>query len=284
MTRFTQHTKLDPDFVSKKLDEFFKEDHIDYDITTTTTQHNRTVDAVLVARENLIFAGHEIIKQGFADCTISMIADDGKSLNHGDVIAGISGGINTILKKERVVLNLIQRLCGIASKVNQLSRQTRPYDIELLDTRKTTPGLRMFEKFAVAVGGGTNHRFSLKDAVMIKDNHLVGSPDIIRTVAKAKKENPNKDIQLEVDTQEQLKFALESEATSLLLDNFKPHILPDVIEYIRSHRKGENIYIELSGGITEETLSNFCIKGVNGISMGALTHNITSKDIGLDIK
>tara|TARA_Y100000590_G_C15587076_1_gene964550 strand:- start:353 stop:1207 length:855 start_codon:yes stop_codon:yes gene_type:complete len=284
MTRFTQHTKLDPDFVSKKLDEFFKEDHIDYDITTTTTQHNRTVDAVLVARENLIFAGHEIIKQGFADCIISMIADDGESLNHGDVIANISGGINTILKKERVVLNLIQRLCGIASKVNQLSRHTRPYDIELLDTRKTTPGLRMFEKFAVAVGGGTNHRFSLKDAVMIKDNHLVGSPDIIRTVAKAKKENPNKDIQLEVDTQEQLKFALESEATSLLLDNFKPQILPDVIEHIRSHSKGEDIYIELSGGITEETLSNFCIKGVNGISMGALTHNITSKDIGLDIK
>ena len=191
---------------------------------------------------------------------------------------------DTILKKERVVLNLIQRLCGIASKVNQLSRQTRPYDIELLDTRKTTPGLRMFEKFAVAVGGGTNHRFSLKDAVMIKDNHLAGSPDIIHTVAKAKKENPNKDIQLEVDTQEQLKFALESEATSLLLDNFKPQILPDVIEHIRSHSKGEDIYIELSGGITEETLSNFCIKGVNGISMGALTHNITSKDIGLDIK
>ena len=103
-------------------------------------------------------------------------------------------------------------------------------------------------------------------------------------VAKAKKENPNKDIQLEVDTQEQLKFALESEATSLLLDNFKPQILPDVIEHIRSHSKGEDIYIELSGGITEETLSNFCIKGVNGISMGALTHNITSKDIGLDIK
>ena len=232
MTRFKQHTQLDPDFVSKKLDEFFKEDHVDSDITTTTTQHNRTVDAVLVARENLIFAGHEIIKQGFADCRISMIVDDGKSLNHGDVIAGISGGINTILKKERVVLNLIQRLCGIASKVNQLSRHTRPYDIELLDTRKTTPGLRMFEKFAVAVGGGTNHRFSLEDAVMIKDNHLAGSSDIIQTVAKAKHDNPGKDVQLEVDTKDQLEFALESEATSLLLDNFQAQDLPNIIQYI----------------------------------------------------
>jgi nicotinate-nucleotide pyrophosphorylase (carboxylating) len=118
---------------------------------------------------------------------------------------------------------------------------------------------------------------------MIKDNHLAGSPDIIHTVAKAKKENPDKDIQLEVDTQEQLEFALKSDATSLLLDNFKPDALPNVIEHIRSHSKGEKMYIELSGGITAETLSNFCIKGVNGISMGALTHNITSKDIGLDI-
>ena len=142
----------------------------------------------------------------------------------------------------------------------------------------------LFEKFAVAVGGGTNHRFSLEDAVMIKDNHLVGSPDIIQTVAKAKQENPGKDIQLEVDTKDQLEIALESDATSLLLDNFQPQNLPDVIQRIRSHNKGQNIYIELSGGITEDTLSDFCIQGVNGISMGALTHNIKSKDIGLDIK
>ena len=283
MTRFKQYTQLDPDFVSKKLDEFFKEDHIDHDITTATTQQDQIVEAVLVARESLIFAGHEIIKQGFVDCTISMIADDGDSLNSGDIIASISGGVNNILKKERVVLNLIQRLSGIASKVNQLSQQTRQYNIELLDTRKTTPGLRMFEKFAVAVGGGTNHRFSLEDAVMIKDNHLVGSPDIIQTVAKAKKDNPGKDIQLEVDTKDQLELALESEATSLLLDNFQPTNLQDTIQHIRSHSKGAKMYIELSGGITKDTLSDFCIQGVNGISMGALTHNIKSKDIGLDI-
>lgn len=284
MTRFKQHTKLDPDFVSKKLDEFFNEDHIEKDITTISTQENHSVEAALVAREDLIFAGYEIIKQGFAGCTISKIIDDGILLHQGDTIAKISGGINSILKKERVILNLIQRLCGIASKVNQLSQQTHQYEIELLDTRKTTPGLRMFEKFAVTIGGGTNHRFSLEDAVMIKDNHLVGSPDIIQTVAKAKQENPGKDIQLEIDTKDQLEFALESEATSLLLDNFQPKSLPDVIQYIRSHSKGEKMYIELSGGITETTLSDFCIKGVNGISMGALTHNIKSKDIGLDIK
>jgi len=184
MTRFKQHAALDPEFVSKKLDEFFNEDHIESDITTIATQKDYTVEAVLIAKEDLIFAGCEIIKQGFADCKVSMIAKDGDLLHQGEAIARIRGAINNILKKERVVLNLIQRLCGIASKVNQLIQTTQQYDIELLDTRKTTPGLRMFEKFAVAVGGGTNHRFSLEDAVMIKDNHLVGSPDIIQTVAK----------------------------------------------------------------------------------------------------
>jgi len=120
--------------------------------------------------------------------------------------------------------------------------------------------------------------------VMIKDNHLIGNPDIIQAVSKAKQENPNKDIQIEVDTKDQLAIALESSVSSILLDNFTPETLPDTIQAIRSHVKGKNIYIELSGGITADTLSDFCIDGVDGISMGALTHNIKSKDISLDIK
>ena len=141
-----------------------------------------------------------------------------------------------------------------------------------------------FEKFAVAIGGGTNHRFSLKDAVMIKDNHLHGNPDIIQIVAEAKHKNPGKDIQIEVDNKEQLAYALASDASSILLDNFNPDILPDIISHIQSHNTGSSKYIELSGGITAKTISQFCIPGVHGISMGALTHNVKSKDIGLDIK
>ena len=154
------------------------------------------------------------------------------------------------------MLNLIQRLSGIASTTYELSKITKPHNIELLDTRKTTPGLRLFEKFAVAVGGGINHRFSLKDAIMIKDNHLIGSPDILQTVSKAKECNPNKDIQLEVDTMEQLDIALQTDVSSILLDNFKPKSLPSVIAKIKSHPKGKNMYIELSGGISANTLSN----------------------------
>ena len=285
MTRFKQYTTLDPQFVAEKLQEFFKEDNIQKDITTISTQEsNKEIQAILVAKEPLVFTGMEIIQQGFSDCVIDDLVEDGTFLNSGDTIAMIQGNVNSILKKERVILNLIQRLSGIATTVHQLSQITDQYNIELLDTRKTTPGLRVFEKFAVTVGGGVNHRFSLQDAVMIKDNHLMGNPEILEAISKAKKENPHKDIQVEVDTLEQLDIVLESKATSVLLDNFNPSDLTQIIDKIRAHPNGSNLYIELSGGITAKTLSKFCLDGVNGISMGALTHNIQSKDISLDIK
>ena len=285
MTRFSQYKELPIKYVKQKLEEFFSEDCIDNDITTSSTQIlGHTSKAVFIAKEPLIFAGKEIIKQGFSDCKIHDIINDGESLKRGDTIAVMSGNIDTILKKERVVLNLIQRLSGIASTTFKLSQIVQKYKIELLDTRKTTPGLRLFEKFAVATGGGTNHRFSLQEAIMIKDNHLIVNPDIVQVVARAKKSNPEKDIQVEIDTKKQLDLALESDATSILLDNFKPEILPDVLEKIRAHPAGANMYVELSGGITADTLKDFCIEGVSGISMGALTHNIKSKDISLDIK
>ncbi len=284
MTRFKQYINLDPDFVAKKLEDFFQEDNFKQDITTDAIKKRKTITVHLVAREELIFAGYQIIKQGFNNCNILHIINDGSIVKSGGIIADLKGPVDDILRKERVVLNLIQRLCGIASTTKKLSMITQKHNIELLDTRKTTPGLRVFEKFAVAIGGGTNHRFSLKDAMMIKDNHLHGNPDIIQIVAKAKHNNPGKDIQIEVDNKEQLAYALASEANSILLDNFNPDILPETIKYIQSHGTGSSKYIELSGGITANTISQFCIPGVHGISMGALTHNVKSKDIGLDIK
>jgi len=285
MTRFKQYTTLDPEFVGNKLSDFFAEDNIKNDITTLATQtEKRQAKGIFIAKESLVFAGQEIIKQGFSDCVIDDIMDDGTWLDQGDIIATMHGDIDKMLQKERVVLNLIQRLSGIASTTKELADITNRHNIELLDTRKTTPGLRLFEKFAVTIGGGTNHRFSLKDAVMIKDNHLIGNLDILQAVSKSKQDNPTKDIQIEVDTKDQLDIVLQSEADSILLDNFKPETLPDIIQRIRSYTRGKNIYIELSGGITADTLANFCIKGVDGISMGALTHNIKSKDISLDIK
>ena len=176
----------------------------------------------------------------------------------------------SLLESSRSIISIVEKV--------------KEFNIQLLDTRKTTPGLREFEKYAVYVGGGTNHRFSLKDAVMIKDNHLIGNSDFHNSVNNAFDKNPDKDIQIEVDTKEQLEQALTTKATSILLDNFDPKILPETIEYIRSHEKGQSVYIELSGGINSDNIHHFCVKGVNGISIGALTHNIKSKDISLDLK
>ena len=286
MIRHYQHSTLDPQLVSRKLEEFFKEDNIDFDITTISTQTNIKKTAChFIAKEDMVFAGKEIIIQAFIkSCSIDSIVSDGLKVKNGSVIASLIGPIDTILQKERVVLNLIQRLSGIASTTKTLAEKLQPHNIQLLDTRKTTPGLRVFEKFAVCTGGGINHRFSLKEAVMIKDNHLIGNPDIKDAVSKAVSANPDKDIQIEVDTVKQLYAALDTMATSVLLDNFNPEDLPEAVEIIRSSKRGSQIYIELSGGINKHNIEQYCVEGVDGISMGALTHNIQSKDISLDLK
>ena len=284
MIRHKQYSKLDPEYVDKKLNEFFKEDNIEADITTKATQNSQLVQAYFIAKENLVFVGREVILQAFKGCNINQIQEDGTEIKKGEPLAMLSGSINIILQKERVVLNLLQRLSGIASNARNLVKIIAPHNIQLLDTRKTTPGLRVFEKYAVFIGGGTNHRFSLKEAAMIKDNHLVGNPNIKEAVEKVINNNPEKDIQVEVDNATQLQEALYSRATSIMLDNFCPEEIPAAIKTIQQSERGQTIYIELSGGITKDNIKDYCIKGVHGISIGALTHNIKSKDISLDLK
>lgn len=283
MIRHEQIASLDKDYINKKLDQFFIEDNIFDDITTISTQNkNNHTEAVFLAKEDLLFVGKQIILQGFKKCVFKHITEDGTYLKKGSQIAALSGPIVEILKKERVILNLIQRLSGIASTTKELVKKTEKFGIQLLDTRKTTPGLRRFEKYAVFVGGGTNHRYSLKDSVMIKDNHLIGNSSFQESVDKAFAKNPNKDIQVEVDSSKQLSEVLKTKVTSILLDNFHPKSINQAISMIREKKK--KIYIELSGGINMSNINSYCIDGVDGISMGALTHNIKSKDISLDLK
>ena len=283
---YNQIKEIPVDIIKEKLDLFFQEDQINKDITTNTfVDKNKNITAKFVSEYSGVFCGMNIIENGFSDkVTVQKLIQDGFKIKPETVIANITGPADEILKKERVILNLLQRLSGIATITYTLAKKLKKYNIQLLDTRKTTPGLREFEKFAVSVGGGTNHRFSLKDAVMIKDNHLIGNPNLKDAVDNAAKKNPGKDIQVEVDTKTQLEEALDTKATSLLLDNFSPETLSETIKHIRAHKNGKNIYIELSGGINPENINEYCIKGVNGISMGALTHNIKSKDISLDLK
>ncbi len=283
MIRHEQIKSLDKDYINKKLEQFFIEDNIFEDITTISTQNkNNHAEAVFLAKEDLLFVGKQIILQGFIKCAFKNIVEDGTYLKKGSQIAVFSGPIVEILKKERVILNLVQRLSGIASTTQKLVKKTEKFGIQLLDTRKTTPGLRRFEKYAVFIGGGTNHRYSLKDSVMIKDNHLIGNSSFEESVNKALSKNPNKDIQVEVDSSNQLREVLKTKVTSILLDNFQPKSLAQAISMIRKKKK--KIYIELSGGINMSNINSYCVNGVDGISVGALTHNIKSKDISLDLK
>ena len=282
MTRFKQYTTLDPQFVAKKLQEFFKEDNIQKDITTISTQeNNKEMQAILIAKEPLVFAGMEIIQQGFSDCVIDDIAKDGTCLQSGDIITTIQGGVSSILKKERVVLNLIQRLSGIASTTYQLSQITNQYKIELLDTRRTTPGLRMFEKFAVTVGGGVNHRFSLQDAIMIKDNHLAsmdGSNRIARAIDLARKNSPELKIEVEADTVVQARQAADAGADIILLDNMSVDELREAVSVIDSRSQ-----TEASGRININNVREIASTGVNYISVGAITHSAPAVDVSLEI-
>ena len=283
MIRHEQITSLDKDYINKKLEQFFLEDNIFEDITTTSTQNEKNhVEAIFLAKEDLLFVGKQIILQGLKKCIFKNIVEDGTYLKKGSQIAVLSGPIVEILKKERVILNLVQRLSGIASTTQKLVKKTEKFGIQLLDTRKTTPGLRRFEKYAVFIGGGINHRYSLKDSVMIKDNHLIGNSSFEKSVDKALSKNPNKDIQVEVDSSNQLREVLKTKVTSILLDNFQPRSLARAISMIREKKK--KIYIELSGGINMSNINSYCVDGVDGISVGALTHNIKSKDISLDLK
>ena len=209
MIRHTQYKSLNPLQVKAKLEDFFKEDNISDDITTSITQiKNQEAQAIIWAEEKMVFAGKEIIIQAFNTCRILRIENDGEPILKGQSIAVIQGPIQTILNKERVVLNLLQRLSGIASKTNMLTKITSPHNIQLLDTRKTTPGLRMFEKYAIAVGGAFNHRLNLSKGILIKDNHIRSAKSVSNALKAVKKTYPLFPVELEVDNLDQIREAL----------------------------------------------------------------------------
>tara|TARA_B100000401_G_scaffold62501_1_gene36912 strand:- start:843 stop:1382 length:540 start_codon:yes stop_codon:yes gene_type:complete len=179
------------------------------------------------------------------------------------------------------MLNIIQRLSGIATHTKKYVDLANPFNVKILDTRKTTPGMRMFEKYAVKCGGGYNHRFSLSDGILIKDNHIESAGSIENVL-----ENIDKQywIELEVDTIDQIKQALSYNINGFLLDNMHREKIIECVQVIRSHPMGDNIFIEASGGINLMNITPYLDTGIDGISIGALTHQINSCDIKLEFK
>jgi nicotinate-nucleotide pyrophosphorylase (carboxylating) len=204
---------------------------------------------------------------------------DGNDIEAGGAIALLSGSARALLTGERVMLNVIGRLSGIATATAAVVRAVEGTGVAIKDTRKTTPGLRSLEKYAVACGGGVNHRSGLYDAVLVKDNHIAVAGSISAAVGRVRSNlGPAFPVQVEVDTLRQLEEALECGVTSVLLDNMKPEQLRRAVDIVDG-----NCHAEASGGITLANVRAVAESGVDSISLGWLTHSARSLDIGLDI-
>lgn len=245
--------------------------------------------AVLVARQPGVLAGLPAAELvfGLVDPTLMFepVCSDGSPLQAGDRLAVISGRARSLLRGERTALNFLQRLSGIATQTRRYVDAIAGLPCQILDTRKTTPGWRLLEKYAVRQGGGHNHRMGLYDGILIKDNHLAalaGHPDPVGEVVRLAREKHNTSVpvEIEVDTLEQLESALKARPDIILLDNMRPAELRQAVR--RRNELAPGVLLESSGGVTLDTLRALAETGVDRISIGALTHSAPALDIGLD--
>ena len=282
---FSKVLKLDPIWVCKKIDQFLCEDMPEGDLTTeSTVSENRNVVAQVIAAEEFVFCGEQVLPYCFSEnCSVELNIRDGEKVSTKTLIADISGPAKDILLHERVMLNLLSHICGISSETRKCIDLGLPEGFLLLDTRKTTPGLRLFEKYAVAVGGGTNHRLDLSSAILIKDNHIHSAGGVKKVIATIKSGSGNSiPIELEVDTFDQLREGLDCDVDGFLLDNMDPAEVREAVKIIRSHRGGEDIFVEASGGIDYKSLQQYAVTGIDAVSMSSLTIGAKAVDIKMD--
>lgn len=281
---YTQHKQLSNEYIVAKIADFLAEDMPDGDKTTKDTiPEGVTISAEIQSGEELVFAGEKIIPHCFGEnCQTTLNHNDGDYLLNGDVIGVVTGPAREILSRERVMLNLIQRLCGIATLTLEYAEIANPFNVKILDTRKTTPGLRLFEKYAVAVGGGYNHRLNLSDGILIKDNHIIAAGSVTKAIESVRKAGAGLPLEIEVDNINQIREALEANVDGFLLDNMNPQTIKESVSLIRASENGNDIFIEASGGITLKNIHPFLETGIDAISIGALTHQAVSKDIRLN--
>jgi nicotinate-nucleotide pyrophosphorylase (carboxylating) len=257
------------------------------DVTTAATvPETAAAQAVMRAREPLVTAGLAFAEAAFTELSsavrLERLARDGQALKAGEILLRVAGPARAILTAERVALNFVQRLSGIATFTAQFVEAVKGTQAQILDTRKTTPGWRRFEKYAVACGGGKNHRLGLSDMILIKDNHLVAlqqeQPNAIAAaVARAREKFPELKIEVEADTLEQAEQAAEAGADMVLLDNMNLIQLRLAVQKVKGRAQ-----TEASGGVNPANVRAIAEAGVDFISVGALTHSAHAVDIGLD--
>lgn len=281
--------RLDPEVVRTEIRRFLREDVGSGDVTTSRViSPSAVARGAIVAREACVVAGLEIARAVFLELDGTLVVEphvgDGIEVQPGAVLATVRGRAAPILTGERLALNLLQRLSGIASMTRRYVAAVAGTGCSVSDTRKTTPGLRLFEKYAVRVGGGRNHRRGLFDAILIKDNHLEVAGGIRRALASARGDGGSRTpIQVEIDSLAQLSEALAAGVEAVLLDNMTPEQVADAVRLIRSHPNGGGCWIEASGGVTLANIRAYAEAGVDTVSVGALTHSSPAVDIALDL-
>ncbi len=287
----------------KALDDFYEgcraraimlaleEDRYTGDITTLATiDPQQGGYAVIRAKDRGVVAGVAVALQVFAACDPALAAlahrQDGDVVNCGDLILELSGKLAPILIGERTALNFMQRMSGIATKTRGYVDLVQHTDAKLLDTRKTVPGLRYFDKEAVRIGGGTNHRFGLFDMILIKDNHIDASGSITEAMQRAKAYRSTHKLEVKIETEvrslEELREALSCQPDIILLDNFTPALLSEAVQLVQC--SGVAVLLEASGNIGLHNVKEVAETGVDFISLGELTHSVKALDLSMTIK
>ena len=259
-----------------------KEDITSEDISTNSVMpHYQLGEVELICKEDGVIAGLEVFRRVFelldADTKVEFSVKDGDKVKNGQKLGVIRGDIRVLLSGERTALNFLQRMSGIATYTRTIADMLEGTNTKLLDTRKTTPGMRIFEKYAVKVGGGYNHRFNLSDGILLKDNHIGAAGGVKQAVAMAKEYAPFvRKIEIEVENLEMVKEALEAGADIIMLDNMSVEDMTKAVELCKG--KAET---ECSGNVTKENVAKLTCIGVNYISSGALTHSSPILDLSL---
>ena len=259
-----------------------QEDITSEDVSTNAVMRSAVKGTVdLIAKEDGIIAGLDVYARVFQildeKTEISFNFKDGDAVKKGDLLGTVTGDIRVLLSGERVALNYLQRMSGIATYTKQVSKLLEGSKVTLLDTRKTTPNCRVFEKYAVRIGGGCNHRYNLSDGVLLKDNHIGAAGSVAKAVAMAKEYAPFvRKIEIEVETMEQVKEAVEAGADIIMLDNMTPEMMKEAVELIAGRAQ-----TECSGNITKENIAKILETGVDFVSSGALTHSAPILDLSM---
>ena len=259
-----------------------QEDITSEDVSTNAVMPTATKGTVdLIAKKDGVIAGLDIYARVFTildeKTEIDFHCKDGDEVKKGELMATVTGDIRVLLSGERVALNYLQRMSGIATYTRQVAKLLEGSKVTLLDTRKTTPNCRVFEKYAVRVGGGCNHRYNLSDGVLLKDNHIGAAGSVTKAVQMAKAYAPFvRKIEIEVETLEQVKDAVEAGADIIMLDNMTPEVMKQAVELIDGRAQ-----TECSGNITKENIQKIREIGVDFVSSGALTHSAPILDISM---